>query len=77
MLQNNTQIYGQVISDGELVVKEKYLCSMQEDSNWYWKHQSLQQTIIVTTHTIIHPCLDVVIIRYVQDIPKNIFNRIQ
>ena len=29
MLQNNTTIDGQVISDGELVVKAQYLCSMQ------------------------------------------------
>ena len=28
-LQNNTIIYGQVISAGELVVKAQYLCSMQ------------------------------------------------
>ena len=28
-LQNNTTIDGQVISAGELVVKAKYLCSMQ------------------------------------------------
>ena len=35
MLQNNTQIYGQVISAGELVFKAKYICSMQENYNWY------------------------------------------
>ena len=28
MLQNNTTIYGRVISAGELVVKAQYLCSM-------------------------------------------------
>ena len=33
ILQNNTTIYGQVISDGELVVKAQYLCSMQENTN--------------------------------------------
>ena len=37
----------------------------------------LRQTIIVPTRTIIHPRLDVIIIRYVQDIPKNVCNRIQ
>ena len=37
MLQNNTQIDGQVIYDGELVVKTQYICSTQENSNWYWK----------------------------------------
>ena len=40
-LQNSTTIYGQVISAGELVVKSKYLYSMQENTNWYWKQQSL------------------------------------
>ena len=28
-------IDGQIITAGELVVKEKYLCSMQIDTNWY------------------------------------------
>ena len=36
-LQNNTTIYGQVISARELVVKAQYLCSIQENTNWYWK----------------------------------------
>ena len=35
MLQNNTQIYRQVISAGELVVKAQYLYSIQENTNWY------------------------------------------
>ena len=72
-LQNNTTIDGQVISAGELVLKSQYLCSMQENTNWYWKQQPLQQNIIVPTHTILHPHLDVIIIRYVQDIPKYFF----
>ena len=46
-------------------------------NNWYWEKQPLQHTIIVTTHTIIHPRLDVVGIIYVKDIPKNVCNRIQ
>ena len=76
-LQNNTHFDGQVIYAGELFVKAQYLCSMQENSNWYWKQQSLQQNIIVLTRTIIHICLDVFIIRYVQDTPNNVYNRIQ
>ena len=76
-LQNNTTIDGQVISDGELFVKAKYLCSMQENTNWYWKQQPLQQTIIVPTRTILHPRLYVIIRRYVQDIPKNLCSRNQ
>ena len=77
MLQDYTTIDGQVISSGELFFKSKYLCSVKENTNWYWKQQPLQQTIIVPTCTILHPGLDVITIRYVQDIPKNICNRIQ
>ena len=76
-LQNNTQIYGHVISAGELVVKAQCICSMQEIYNWYWKQHSLQHNIIVPTCTILHPRLDVVRITHVQDTPKTICNRIQ
>ena len=77
MLQNNTKFDGTNISTCELVVKAKYLCSMQENTNWYWKQQTLQQNIIVPTHTIIHPCIDVFIMKNVQDTPKTVCNRIQ
>ena len=50
---------------------------MQENTNWYWKQQPLQQTIIVSARTILHSRLDVITIRYAQEIPKNICNSIQ
>ena len=50
---------------------------MQENTNWYWKQQPLRHTTIVPTRTILHPRLDIITIRYVQYIPKNICNRIQ
>ena len=34
-LQNNTTIDGKVLSAGKLAVKAQYLCSMQENNNWY------------------------------------------
>ena len=71
-LQNNTTIDGRVISAGELVVRAQYLCYMPENTNRYWKQQPLQHNIIVPTRTIIHPRLDVIIIRDVQDIAKNV-----
>ena len=70
--KNNTTNNGKVISAGELVVKAEYLFSMQENTNWYGKQQPLQQTIIFQTRTIIHTCLGVIILRYVQDIPNNL-----
>ena len=69
-LQNNTKVDRQVISAGKLFVKAQYRCYVQEKTNWYWKQQPLKQTIIVPTRTILHPCLEVVFNRYVQDIPK-------
>ena len=75
-LQNNTTIYGQVISAGESVVKAQYFYSVKEKTNFYCKQQPLQQTIIVPTHTIFHPRLDIIIIRDFQDIPNNFCNSI-
>ena len=74
-LQNNKTIDGQVISTGELVVKAQYLCSMQGNTNWYWRQQPLQHTIIFPTRTILHPRLEFIIIIYVQDIPKELCGR--
>ena len=76
-LQNNKNIDGQVISAGKLVAKTQYLCSRQENTNRYSKQQSFQHNIIVSTFTILHPCLDVVRITDVQYTPKNIYNMIQ
>ena len=50
---------------------------MQENTNWYWKKQPLQYTIIVPKRIILHPRLDVITIKYIQDIPKNVCNRIK
>ena len=35
-LQDNTTIDGKIITAGKLVVKSRYVCSMQVDNNWYW-----------------------------------------
>ena len=58
-LQENTKIDGQIITAGELVVKAKYLCSMQVDTNWYCNQQPKHHVITVTTRTILHPQLEV------------------
>ena len=54
-LQENTKIDGQIITAGEFVVKAKYLCSMQIDTNWYWNQQPKHHVIIFPTRTILHP----------------------
>ena len=73
--QDYTTHDGQIISAGKLVLKTRYLSCMQENTNWYWRQKDQQQVIIFSTQTILHPCLYVVAVKYVHDIPKIIFNR--
>ena len=58
-LQENTTVDGQIITAGELAVKEKYICSMQVDTNWYWDQQPKQHVITVPTRRILYPQLEV------------------
>ena len=57
------QLMDKLFFAGELVVKAQYFFSNQENTNCHQKQQPLQQTIIVPTRKIIHPRLDVIIIR--------------
>ena len=50
---------------------------MQDNNNFYWKQQPLQPNIMNPTRKIVHPSINVVGIIYVQDIHKNVCNRIQ
>ena len=51
-LQENTTIYGQIITAGELVVKAQYICSMKIETNWCCNQQPKHHVITVTTCTI-------------------------
>ena len=57
-IQENTTIDEQIITAGELVVKNKKLCFMQINTNWYWNQQPKHHVILVPTHTILHPQLE-------------------
>ena len=69
-LHHYTTIDRKAIHHGEIVVKAQYLFSMQENTNCYQEQQPLYQTIKVPTHRILHPRLDVIIIKDVQYTPK-------
>ena len=58
-LQENTTIDEQITTAGELVVKAKYLCSVQIDTSWYWNQQPKHHVITVPTRTTLHPQLEV------------------
>ena len=74
-LQENTKIYGQIITAWELVVNVKYLCSVQVDTNWYWNQQPKHNFITVPTLTIIHPQLEVDAISDFHAIPTSVCSR--
>ena len=69
-LQNNTKIYGQIITSGELVFKAKYLCYMQVDTNRYWNQHPQHHVITVPTCKIIRPQLEVNAVTDLHTIPK-------
>ena len=65
------------MTSSELVVKEKYLCSMQVDTNWYWNQQNKYHFITVPTRTILHPQLEVNAVTYFYAIPTSLCTRTQ
>ena len=71
------KIDGQIITAGELVVKAKYLCSVQIDTNWYCNQQPKHHVIIVPTRTIPHPQLEVNAITDFHAIPTSVCSRTQ
>ena len=76
-LKNDTTCNGKISSSGELVVKAQYLSYMQEKKKCYWEHKQQQKVIIVSTQTILYQYIDVVTVKYVQDIPRSACNRKQ
>ena len=74
-LQDNTIIYGQIITVGKLVVKAQYLCFMQVDTNCYWNQHLQQNVITLPTRTILHPLIEVNALTYFHAIPKRVCNR--
>ena len=76
-LKDNTTIDGQFITAGELVVKARYICSMQVYTNLYWNQHPQQHVITVPICTMIHPQLEVYAVTYYHAIPKSVCNRTQ
>ena len=48
-LQDNKITDGKILTSGELVVKSKYLYSMQVENYWYWNKKSQHHVIKVPT----------------------------
>ena len=60
-----------------MVVKAKYLCSMQVENNWYWNQQPKHHIITVPTGTILHKQLEVNAVTDYHEIPTSVCTRKQ
>ena len=76
-IQEGTKCDGKMSTSGELVFKVKYFSCMQEKSEWFWEKKYQQQAIVVPSLTIVHPCLDVMVMKYVNYIPRGVGNKNQ
>ena len=45
--------------------------SIKAINNWYWEPKKSQHIVIVSTHTIFNPCLDISVVIDVADIPRS------
>ena len=61
---------------GEIIVNSQYLSCMQEETKCHWGGKQQQQFFIVPTRTIVHPCLNFMVVKCVHDFPINACNRI-
>ena len=50
---------------------------MKASTNWYWQKLGTKEGFIITTRTVVHPCLDVSTIKYVAYIPRRLCNKKQ
>ena len=44
---------------------------MNSKTNWYWQHHGTNQSVLISTSTIVRPCLDLSVINNGADIPKS------
>ena len=52
--------------------QSKYMSLMKTKTNWYWNQTQQQQIIFVPICKIVHLCIEVIVVKGVQDIPKKI-----
>ena len=68
-LQGDKTIYGEDFKPGEHTVKDAYLNSMKHNTNCYWEPENNQHVALVSTQTMLLPCLDLLVVTDVEYIP--------
>ena len=69
-LQEETICDEKISTAGGLVVKVQYINFIQDNTILYWKQSPQPNNIIVSTQTILHPCLDVMTVTEVRNTKK-------
>ena len=77
ILQEKNTRDGKISTPDKLLVKAKYLICMKEKKNWYLEKIQQQKIIFLTTNKIVNSCLDFIVVNYVQDIIRSVFNQNQ
>ena len=73
-LQEDTTCNGKISKVGDLFFKSQYMSCMKYNTNRYWVKLQQQNNIIVTTHIIVHPCLYVMSVTELKQIPKSVWD---
>ena len=60
---------GKVSKACQCLVIEEYISITKAKTNWYWQQHKTNQRVIISTHIIVHPCIDVLVIKMLQTIP--------
>ena len=73
IIQEDTTCDGEISTSDEFILKSKYL-SYKKAKKGYWEQTQKQNIIVFPTCTIINPCLEIIVVKYFQDIPKSVCN---
>ena len=68
ILQEYQTTDGQVIKAGEPLFKPEYL-SLIKSKYIYWQQHVTNHSVIISTHTIFHPCLEVSVMKILKTFP--------
>ena len=76
-LQEDTTYDRQINTAGKIFFKTQYMTYMQYYTKWHWKKSQQQNNNIVRICTFVHPCLDLMAVTEVKQIPNTLYSRNQ
>ena len=74
-LKEDQTTYGQVSKSGELVVKSQYLSIIKTKTDLYFQQNRMNQSVIISTRTIVHPFIKVSVTKIDSGIHRSICDK--